>query len=42
MINSVKLWNQKIIPDPSAMINLNDSLIEKQQVIEYFHERPDI
>lgn len=41
-IDSVKLWSEKIIPDPSAMISLNKSLIEKNQVIEYIHERPVI
>ena len=40
-VQTVKLWTQKIIPDPSALLSLNKSLLNNQ-TIEYIHDRPVI
>ena len=41
VVHSVKLWTQKIIPDPAALLSLNKSLLNNQ-TIEYIHDRPII
>ena len=41
IVHSVKLLTHKIIPDPSALLSLNKSLLNNQ-TIEYIHERPII
>ena len=42
MIQTAKLWTQKIVPNPDALFSLNRSLINTNSNIEYVFERPII
>ena len=39
-IQTVKLWTQKIVPNPDALFSLNKSLLTNNASIEYIFERP--
>ena len=42
VIETAKLWTQKIVPNPDALFSLNRSLINTNSNIEYVFERPII
>ena len=41
-IQTVKLWTQKIVPNPDALFSLNKNLLTNNSTIEYIFERPII
>ena len=41
-IQTVKLWTQKIVPNPDALFSLNKNLLTNNASIEYIFERPII
>ena len=41
-IQMVKLWTQKIVPNPDALYSLNKSLVSSNGTVEYIFERPVI
>ena len=41
-IQTVKLWTQKIVPNPDALFSLNRNLVSNNASVEYIFERPVI
>lgn len=39
-IQTAKIWVKKIVPQPSALLSLNKSLVMKNMPIEYIFDRP--
>ena len=42
IVETAKLWTQKIVPNPDALFSLNKSLLTNNSSIEYVFERPII